>query len=249
MAAPRFYCPIPLAPDCAIALPDDLAHYAGRVLRLRDGAPVVLFDGLGGEYPARLQIETRRVTAHLGDHLAREAELAGRLTLVQGLPSADKMDWVIEKAVELGVQRIVPIAADRSVLQLQGDRLTKRMAHWRRVAQSAAEQCGRNRLPDIAPVQRLADWLAVPHDAVTLMCHPEATQPLRSTLGAPPADAAITLIIGPEGGWSPAEQAAAQDVTLVRWGSRVLRSETAGIALTAAVTMALGWENDPDPAA
>ncbi|MBJ7264881.1 MAG: 16S rRNA (uracil(1498)-N(3))-methyltransferase, partial [Burkholderiaceae bacterium] len=131
MAAPRFYCPIPLAPNCALDLPDDLAHYAGRVLRLRDGAAVVLFDGSGGEYPAHLRIESKRVAAHLGAHVAREAELAGCITLVQGLPSGDKMDWVIEKAVELGVQKIVPIAADRSVLQLQGERLAKRMTHWR----------------------------------------------------------------------------------------------------------------------
>ena len=248
MAAPRFYCPIPLAPDCALDLPDDLSHYAGRVLRLRDGAAVVLFDGSGGEYPAHLQIESKRVTAHLGAHAPREAELAGSITLVQGLPSGDKMDWVIEKAVELGVQRIVPIAADRSVLQLHGERLAKRMSHWRRVAQSAAEQCGRNRLPEIEALQGLADWLARPQDAVTLMCHPQATESLRTALSAPLTSQAVTLVVGPEGGWSPTEQAAAQHVRLVRWGARVLRSETAGVALTAAVIQALAWENDqPSP--
>jgi 16S rRNA (uracil1498-N3)-methyltransferase len=225
-------------------LPDDLAHYALRVLRLRDGAEVVLFDGTGGEYAARIERVGKRLIAHLGTYLPREAELTGRITLVQGLPSGDKMDWVIEKAVELGVQRIVSIAAERSVLQLQNKRLGKRLAHWWRVAQSAAEQCGRNRVPEIVPPQRLAEWLGSSHDAVTLMCHPQASHDLRAALTPPPTTAAITLVVGPEGGWSPAEQeAAAQVVTLVRWGPRVLRSETAGVALTAAAIMALGWEN------
>ncbi len=243
MATPRFYCPQGLAPHQTLDLPEALSHHALRVLRMKDGAALVLFDGQGGEYPARLAVQGKRAQATLGDFDPREAELAGSLTLVQGLPSADKMDWVIEKAVEMGVARVVPIAAERSVVQLTGERREKRLAHWRRIAESAAEQCGRNRIMQIDAPTSLAQWLETPAQGMRLMCHPSASHTLRTALAERPSH--ISLVVGPEGGWSDAEMArvasSKEQLTTVRWGERVLRTETAGIALAAAASALLDW--------
>lgn len=243
MSCPRFFCPEGLSPQTTLTLPTALAHHAARVLRLADGAQVVLFDGRGGEYPATLHIERKQVTAQLGDHVPREAEWPVSLTLVQGIPSGDKMDWVIEKAVELGVRHIAPIAAERSILKLSGDRLEKRLLHWARVAQAASEQCGRNRITTIAAPVPLSQWLQLPQQGVRLLCHPAGSGALREVL--PHTASAVTLIVGPEGGWSDAELTQAQHrdsgTTLFTWGDRVLRTETAGIALSAAVATWMGW--------
>lgn len=281
MSAPRFHCTTALCAHQTLDLPDEVAHHAIRVLRLPEGSPVTLFDGHGGEYPAHLRIDGKRGRAEIGAHDPREAELPGCLTLVQGLPAGDKMDWIIEKAVELGVQRISPIAAQRSVLKLQGDRLDKRLRHWRQIAVAACEQCGRNRIPEIDAPVTLTQWLAnaarqgvspapdtsnqmTPSTEATLrlMCTPEAghtlkqalelsAQPARQTGSAHsiPANRQarnIAFLIGPEGGWSPEEQTQAQqhDVQAIRLGSRVLRTETAGLALVAATAALLGWLND-----
>ncbi|AZS81189.1 16S rRNA (uracil(1498)-N(3))-methyltransferase [Achromobacter spanius] len=243
MSAPRFFCDIPLVAGSRVALPDALAHHALRVLRLKAGETVVLFNGQGGEYDAVLEVDGKAGFATLGDFNPREAELAGRITLVQGLPSGDKMDWVVEKAVELGAAHVSPIAAQRSVLQLSGPRLDKRVAHWQRIAQSASEQCGRNRLMTVDAPLTLADWLAEPADGLRLLCHPEATDDLAGKLRATPDLPALTLLVGPEGGWSDKELDLARQagVQTVRFGPRVLRTETAGLALLAAVSALMGW--------
>lgn len=243
MSVPRFFCDAPLSAGTRIALPDALAHHALRVLRLRAGESVVLFNGQGGEYPATLDVDGKAGFAQLGAFDPREAELTGRITLVQGLPSGDKMDWVVEKAVELGAARVCPIAAQRSVLQLSGPRLDKRVAHWQRIAQSAAEQCGRNRLMTVDAPLSLADWLALPADGPRLLCHPDAETDLAGLLQGTPALASLTLLVGPEGGWSDKELAQAREagVQAVRFGPRVLRTETAGLALIAAAGALLGW--------
>ena len=242
---PRFYCPVPLAAGTRLLLPDALAHHAVRVLRLRDGAAIALFDGTGGEYPAVLEVEGRQAWARLGDFDAREAELPGRITLVQGLPGGDKMDWVVEKAVELGAAALAPIQARRSVVQLSAERAGKRLAHWQRIAQSAAEQCGRNRLMDVAAPRALEDWLAQPAAGLRLLCHPEADATLAEALAPLTGrkDVAFDLLVGPEGGWSEEELQAARraGVQAVRFGPRVLRTETAGLALIAAASALLGW--------
>lgn len=245
MSPPRFHVDLPLAPHAELFLPDAVAHHAGRALRLRDGDPVVVFDGKGGEYPATLTFEGKHAVVKLGAHDPRDAELAGRITLVQGIASGDKMDWIIEKAVETGVHAIVPIAADRSVLKLSGDRLEKRLAHWRRIVQAACEQCGRNRIPTVAAPMTLAQWLAdeAAPDAVRLLCHPGADQALTDRLRAQPGLQDLVLLVGPEGGWSDEEsrRARAGGVVAVSFGPRVLRTETAGTALIAASSAALGW--------
>lgn len=244
MATPRFFSSVPLEPNQTIELPQELAHHALRVLRLKPDTDIVLFDGRGGQYCARLTAEGKKGYAQTGEHQTTEAELPGEIILAQGLPSGDKMDWVIEKAVELGATRIVPIAAQRSVLQLSGERLAKRMRHWERIAQSASEQCGRNRIMHIDEPRPLSAYLAGTELAaqLTLLCHPGAGQSLEAALAQHTASR-IALLVGPEGGWSEEEQAAAirPPIQAVRFGSRVLRTETAGLALMAAIAALKGW--------
>lgn len=244
MATPRFYCSIPLVANSTITLPAELAHHAIRVLRLKPDSDIVLFDGTGGQYTARLQIEGKAGYAVIGNHDAVEAELPGQITLVQGIAAGEKMDWIIEKATELGVYKVVPISAQRSVLQLKGDRLEKRLLHWQRVAQAASEQCGRNRIMQIEPPCSLSAWLAAQtaNNSMILLCHPDSHLTLASALQTTSTEA-ITVLVGPEGGWSEQELDLAKQHNLlqVQFGSRVLRTETAGIALISAISALRGW--------
>lgn len=240
MSTPRFFCPTPLQADSRLALPESLAHHAVRVLRLPAGAAITLFDGLGGQYPAVLQVQGRTAWADVGSHETVDCELRGRLTLIQGIASGDKMDWVVEKAVELGVSALMPVAADRSVLRLSGPRLEKRLTHWRAIVQAASEQSGRNRLMQVLDPAPLRDHLAA-LSGPSLFCHPDGdmdfAQALRGTQDC------LNLLVGPEGGWSPEELTLAGHHGLqgVRFGPRVLRTETAGLAMAAAATALLGW--------
>ncbi len=243
MAIPRFFCPVPLASNTTVELPPELAHHAIRVLRLKPDADIVLFNGEGGQYPARLLIDGKSGMAMLGTHDPIEAELAGDITLVQGIPSGDKMDWVIEKAVELGASRLVPVAAQRSVLQLTGERLQKRVQHWNRVAQAASEQCGRNRLMKVDVPLTLRDYLQQHGgEQTSLFCHPGSDTTLNQAMASAPNR--VTLLVGPEGGWSLEEQALVERYALtpIRFGKRVLRTESAGLALIAAISALRGWE-------
>jgi 16S rRNA (uracil1498-N3)-methyltransferase len=180
------------------------------------------------------------VQAHTGALDPVECELRGRIGLIQGIASGDKMDWVVEKAVELGVSDLYPIAAERSVLKLAGPRLEKRLAHWRAVVCAASEQCGRNRLMRVhAPtaLDRCLDELP----GSTLFCHPDGERDLAAALGT--TGDVLNIAVGPEGGWSPGEldRARRRSLQAIRFGSRVLRTETAGITLVAAATALLGW--------
>src|SRR5699024_5546995 len=248
MRSPRFYYPHPLQAQTEIILPQALNHYAGRVLRLKNGAEITLFNGQGGEFPATLQFQNKQAIATLGDHNPREAELSGKLHLMQALASGDKMDWIIEKAVELGVTEFTPIAGDHSVVQLKGDRLKKRLAHWELIAQAASDQCGRNRIMTIHPLTTLATALTslVSQQArKTLFCHPDYGEPLDESLTTRCPPKHLNLVIGPEGGWSTQELDVArqQSLTPVQFGTRILRTETACIALAAASIALLGWHH------
>lgn len=196
---------------------------------------MVLFDGRGGEYLAHIQrIERDRVVAELASWTDIERESALQVTLVQALQAGDKMDFTIQKAVELGVSAIVPVDSRRSVLKLSGERAAKRVAHWQGVAASACEQCGRNQVPIVAPLERLDQWLARPADgALRLMLAPDAETTLA---GLAPAKQ-VQLLIGAEGGLDPQEVIAARQAGFqaVRLGPRVLRTETAGLAALAAL--------------
>ncbi|MBT0962905.1 16S rRNA (uracil(1498)-N(3))-methyltransferase [Denitromonas sp. IR12] len=229
----RFFCPGPLSAGVSVALPDEAAHHATRVLRLRPDAAIEVFDGEGHACAATLDSSGTPVMARLTAALPDEPAPRCRITLVQALATGDKMDWVVQKAVELGVSDIQPVSARRSVVRLDGARAEKRLAHWRKVAVSACEQCGRNRLPQIHEVQTLTQWLVGAQGGWVLA--PAAEQPLRTR--ALPADGRVTLLVGPEGGWDDDELAAmrARGIEALSLGPRVLRTETAGLAAVAAI--------------
>ncbi|WP_041646862.1 16S rRNA (uracil(1498)-N(3))-methyltransferase [Aromatoleum aromaticum] len=230
----RFFFPCPLPDSGEIELPDALAHHALRVLRLRDGDPLVLFDGRGGELAARLQVRGRDALAVRDEYHALERESPLSLVLVQALASGEKMDWIVQKAVELGTSALVPLQAERCVLKLSGERAHKRVAHWRQVAISACEQSGRNRVPEIEPITGLREYLASAAVGSRLVLTPVEGRRLAS-LARP--DAALHLLVGPEGGWSDEELAMcrAAGCVPVGLGPRVLRTETAGLAAVAAL--------------
>lgn len=232
----RFYCPMPLQAGRTITLPPEAAHHALRVLRLRGGDELVLFDGQGGEYPGRVVEAGRtfRVAVEQWHEVEREARLA--VTLAQALPAGDKMDWVVQKAVELGVAAIQPLQAKRSVVRLAGERAEKRAAHWRQVTIASCEQSGRNRLPEIGAILDLPHYLASPpaENETRLLLSPHRGVRL-SALPKPPGG--VTLLVGPEGGFEDGEEDAALSVGFqaIGLGPRVLRTETAGLAALAAI--------------
>ncbi|HQR03092.1 MAG: 16S rRNA (uracil(1498)-N(3))-methyltransferase [Proteobacteria bacterium] len=233
---PRFHCPALLAPGALVPLPPDAAHHAVHVLRLTAGAPLLLFDGRGGQWQARLERLKPHPVATLEIFDAEDRESPIQVTLMQSIPSGDKMDWVVQKAVELGVSALQPVAAHRSVIRLAGERMEKRRQHWQSVAISACEQCGRNRTPVVGPILDLPQALAATgsDNDTRLILLPEGGGRLRE-LSAPATP--ISLLIGPEGGFEEGEIRAAlaagfRPITL---GPRILRTETAGPAALAAI--------------
>jgi len=245
---PRFYCPAPLHAQQTVALPDAIAHHAVRVLRLRTGDAITLFDGRGGEYPATLDIQGKSTAARLGNHDPREAESTIHITLVQGLPASGKMDGIVEKAVELGVHTLVPVLAQRSPAQVQ-DRLHRRLEHWQRIVQAASAQCGRNRLMHVATPRAFATYLRETAQTAQkcLLCHPDGARHLHQVLAHDTR--ALTLCVGPEGGWSDAERQLAQTlgIACIQFGARVLRTETASVALVASVNALVEASQMPPP--
>nr|NDG09020.1 16S rRNA (uracil(1498)-N(3))-methyltransferase [Oxalobacteraceae bacterium] len=233
---PRFYLDHALEIGTHCELPEDLSHHIG-VLRLKAGDTITLFNGRGGEFNATLSlIEKRSVTADVKTFDAREAEPGHALTLAQALPEGSKMDWVIEKAVELGVTAIQPLIAARSVVRLNDERANKKLMHWRSIVASAAAQCGRNRLPSVAMPQAFSSWIDQHDLHPRIVLSPRGRQSLTHWAKHRPPQA-ITLIIGPEGGLSETEEqaAVARGALCLSMGSRVLRTETAGIAAMAAL--------------
>ena len=235
MNQPRFYCREALSPGAHVDLPEPVARHAVRVLRLPPGAAVVLFDGRGGEYDARIErIERDRVVAALGAWRDVERESGLAVTLIQAVQAGEKMDYTVQKAVELGVSHIVPVDSRRSVTRLSGERAARRVAHWQGVAAAACEQCGRNQVPQLAPLEKLENWLARPaNGTLRLILAPDAEQAL---VDLPPVNN-VQMLIGAEGGLDPQEIIAAQQVGFkaVRMGPRILRTETAGLAALAAM--------------
>jgi len=234
MPLPRIHCDLRLGPGAQFALAPEAAQHVAKSLRLKAGDTIVVFDGRGGEYDAAIQrVEKDRVDVKLGGFRDADVEAPLRLGLVQGLPEADKMDWIIQKAVELGVGWVQPIVCDRSVVRLAGERAARREAHWRRVAVAACEQSGRNRIPEVRPTLGFQSWVAVPAVAPRWVLTPGAP-----ALAAQPApDGELELLIGPEGGLSEREMdlAISQGGISVGLGPRVLRAETAPIAALAAI--------------
>ena len=233
-AAPRFFAPVDIALGAELRLPDRAAHHLA-VLRLRRGDTVTLFNGRGGEFTAELvrvasgQAWVRTLTSH---RLERESPLL--VTLAQCVSSGDRMDATLQKSTELGVWRIFPIASERSVVKLSGDRAEKRLAHWRNVVVAACEQCGRNRVPEVASPTDVDAFLdAQESGGLRMLLAPEAAQSLREL----PRPEKVTLLVGPEGGLTERERLRAERAGYVpvRFGPRVLRTETAPLAAIAAI--------------
>lgn len=242
MRLTRSHVDLPLTSGARITLPEDSAAHLVRVLRLREGDACVLFNGDGHDYPARLvQAGKREAVVELGDAAPADNESPLRITLLQGIARGEKMDLILQKATELGVAAIMPVNGERTEVKLDAERAGKRLAHWREVAVSACEQCGRARLPDIAPPQSLEQAvLALHRDMLLLILDPEAIDRL-ATLVAP-ASMRIAIAIGPEGGWSPRDLATLEGAgfTGLQLGPRVLRTETAGLAAIAALQARFG---------
>lgn len=248
---PRFYCPAPLATDAVLDLPPGAARHV-QVLRLQPGNSITLFNGgpgeeftrLGGEYEATITHMGRSdVQVKVGIHHVVERETSRCVHLALGMPANERMDWLVEKATELGVASIQPLMTERSVLRLSGERADKKVAHWQSVAVAACEQCGGNRVPLIQDVMTFAAWAkgtnpSAPGLSLLLSLQPgtqglhEATRTL-----AGQHDLAITFLSGPEGGLSKAEEelALTRGFVPVTLGPRVLRSETAALAALAAL--------------
>lgn len=249
MAAPRFFIDRPLASGAQVSLAGPVAHHAYRVLRLPAGSAVTLFDGRGGEYEATLG-DARQPVARVGAHRAIEREPPLDLTLVQSLVAAEKLDWIVEKATELGAARVLLLPAARSVVRLAGERLARRLAHLAAVARAACEQCGRNRVPAVQAITSFAAAAdAAPAQAMRCVLAPDAS----AGLGGPgsAAGTAVVVAVGPEGGFTSDELRAAQAAgfTATALGPRVLRTETAGLAALAALAALLGDLAPPPPAA
>lgn len=212
-------------------LPEAQAHYIGRVLRHATGDAVQLFDGSGREYLGELvEVGKRNVRVELREQFAGQPDSPLRIHLGQGLSRGERMDWAIQKATELGVAEITPIVSERCEVRLKDERADKRLQHWRQVAISACEQCGRSSLPLIHPPLALEDWLRGRDDDLRLVLHPVAAS-LASH--APPSR--LAFLVGPEGGLSDAEveQAQAAGFHSARLGPRVLRTETAPVVALA----------------
>ena len=243
-AAPRFYCPAPLATGSAVQLPPGAARHV-QVLRLQPGDPIRLFDNApaGGEFDATVHAMGRQSVAVLvGGHNPTQRETGRVITVAIGMPANERMDWLVEKATELGVAVVQPLMTQHSVVRLSNERSQKRVEHWRGIAIAACEQCGRNRLPTLQPPMPLGQWsgqletradLAPTRLVLSLMA---GSRPLRDWLAAEGApQRPMVLLCGPEGGLSEAEErsAVAAGFVPVSLGARVLRSETAAlVALT-----------------
>lgn len=229
---PRVHVEGPLAAGTEVRVEGDKAHHLRNVLRLRTGDGVILFDGAGGEHDATVtDLGRGLVTLTVGRHRPAHRESPLRLELAQGIARGDRMDFAVAKAVELGVHAIRPLFTDKGQVRLAGERLARKPAHWRRVAESAAEQSGRERVPEVHDPMPLRDWLDIAPETTRLVLDPTAeTGP-----ASPPRTADACLLIGPESGLSDTELATAREAGFIplRLGPRVLRTETAGPAALA----------------
>lgn len=226
----RVFADEPLATGRELRLGPGAAAHVSRVLRLATGAELTLFDGRGGEYLATI-IESRGtlVRVQVGEHRPIERESPLRITLAQGVARGERMDWVVQKATELGVAAIVPLLTERSVVRLEAAQLRRKREHWRGIVIGACEQSGRNQLPELAAPLPLGQWLeGLSGDGAQILLDPTA----RAGLPSIGQTTSVTLLIGPEGGLTPAEHALAArgGFTSMRLGPRILRTETAALA-------------------
>ncbi|MBC7434502.1 MAG: 16S rRNA (uracil(1498)-N(3))-methyltransferase [Bdellovibrionales bacterium] len=239
---PRFHCPVALASGDVLELPAGTARHV-QVLRMQPGGLITLFNGQGGEFDAVIeQMGRSDVRVRVGVHRAVEREAQREIHLAAGMPANERMDWLVEKATELGAASIQPLMTERTVLRIKGERADKKLAHWQAIAVAASEQCGRNRVPVIHEVLTLSQWTAAgsAQGQRLLLSLAEGSRPL---LQVAQQQGVITLLSGPEGGLSAAEEAAAVAAGFapVSLGQRILRAETAPLAVLAALTVGLSF--------
>lgn len=239
----RLFVDVCLTPGADLSLPQDAAQHALRVLRLKAGDLVTLFNGNGRQYPARLiAVDPRAAKVHVDTMEDPLRESPMRITLVQSLARGEKMDWIIQKATELGAARILPVTSERGEVRLDGARGEKRLDHWRAISIAACEQCGRNVVPQISASESLEACLAAhPRTSaqVRWVLHPGGTARMRNI---EPAAADVMLAVGPEGGFSDNDLAALRQAGFdaLALGPRILRTETAGLAAMAALQAVRG---------
>lgn len=234
MRIPRIFHPQPLSAGLQVSLTEDAANHVGRVLRMSAGAELELFCGDDHRYQAVIEqaskkhVEVRILSAQLAS-----VESALKIHLIQGISRGERMDFTLQKSVELGIASITPIFTERCGVKLQGERLEKKQQQWQKVVISACEQSGRNTVPQVQPAITLTEYLATANRPLTLTLDPGATLNLKSA----PVNTEVALLIGPEGGFSDTETALAQQANCqgVRLGPRVLRTETAALAALAAL--------------
>ena len=234
MRLTRIFVESKLVSGKGVGLPEQSGLHLTRVLRLEPGAPVTLFDGTGGEFEGTLERDGKTIWARVGIHHAVERESSLSITLLQGISRGERMDLVIQKATELGVARIVPVLAERSVVKIDAKLRSRKQEHWQAIAIAACEQSGRNRVPQVADAVSLGDAIAaLPAQGARCLLAADGEAPLSQV----PVSDPVTLLIGPEGGLADNEQkyARAYEFQAYRIGPRILRTETAGLAAIAAL--------------
>jgi len=243
MRVTRIHVPGPLAAGSEVILPAQAGEHLTRVLRLEPGAPFVMFDGTGGEFAATLGARAgKTVHARVLEQRAIDRESPLDITLLQGVARGERMDLIVQKATELGVTRIVPVSTERSVVRIDAKQGQRKLEHWRSIAVSACEQCGRNRVPVVAVPSPLdAALRELPEAAARCLLSADGAQTL-AQFAAHSAGKPVALLIGPEGGLADAEEqfAFARGFTACRLGPRIMRTETAGLAALAALQATAG---------
>ncbi|MFA0554460.1 16S rRNA (uracil(1498)-N(3))-methyltransferase [Vibrio sp. 10N.222.55.A1] len=240
MRIPRIHHPERIHQLGLLALGEDAAGHVGRVLRMKEDQEVLLFDGSGAEFPATIaEVSKKNVTVNVSERIERSSESPLDLHLGQVISRGDKMEFTIQKSVELGVNTITPLISERCGVKLDTKRFEKKLAQWQKIAIAACEQCGRNTVPVIRPIMQLEEWCSEPSEALKLNLHPRAKYSI-NTLPEPISK--VRLLIGPEGGLSAEEIGMTEqykfEETLL--GPRVLRTETAALTAITALQVRFG---------
>ncbi len=239
MRVSRLYLPVPIHAGESIELNEESAHYVRNVVRLKKSSALIVFNGEGGEWSAKVvEMHRKRIVIGIGQWCERDVESLLTVHLGLAVSRSERMDWAVQKAVELGVSNFFPLLTERCVVQLKGEQRQQKLRHWRRIVQNAAEQCGRTLLPELAEPCALADWLGI-QKGLKVFLDPYAQLSLAQLR---PDRQEVTLLSGPEGGFTEDERRMAEQAGFipVRLGKRILRTETASLAALAAVQLLWG---------
>lgn len=241
MRLPRLFINSDLKEGVVVELPKESSHYVRQVLRLREGSSVILFNGLGGEYRGKVSVNNKQTNVMIEEFINSSVESPLRIHLGQGISRGEKMDYVVQKAVELGVAEITPLFTERCGVKLDEERAEKRLEHWQKIIISACEQCGRNSIPRMHPPAEISEWITQRKESRRFICHPGLSSDEFSHEGKE----SVAILIGSEGGFTEAEVAGAMvyDFKSFALGPRVLRTETATVAALARLQFSWGDMN------